>query len=101
SSIVSARIRRTAWRAKFRVSASLDAFGMVERWYVRDVQMSRTSFLKSYLYSVNFLPSSASNSPLDGGFDTRTSSASLMIPWPKKCAQTTLPRLVAKYGLSG
>src|SRR5215216_983072 len=67
SSIVSARMRRTDWCEKFRVSDSLVAFGTVESWYVRDVQMSLTSFLKSYLYSVNFLPSSVSSSPFDGG----------------------------------
>src|SRR5215204_6571907 len=101
SSIVSARMRRTDWRAKFRVSDSFEAFGTVESWYVRDVQMSRTSFLKSYLYSVNFLPRASSSSAFDGGLLTRTSSTSWMMPRPKKWPQTMFARLVAKYGLSG
>ena len=42
-----ARMRRTAPRAKLRVSPSFDFVGCVARWYVADVQMSFTSFLKS------------------------------------------------------
>ena len=48
SNIVSARILRIAAREKFFTSASFDFVGCVDRWYACDVQMSRTSFLKSY-----------------------------------------------------
>ena len=36
------------------------------------------------------------NAWFDAGLLTRTSSASWMIPWPKKCAQTMFARFLAK-----
>ena len=57
--------------------------------------MSRTSCLKSYLYSISFLPSASNSSGLLGGLLTRMSSTGSTMPMPKKWAQTRLATLVA------
>ena len=56
---------------------------------------------RSYTPVRRFAASSSSSSGLEGGFETRTSSTGSTTPTPRKCAQTRLAMLRAKYGLRG
>ena len=94
-------IRRIVEWAKFRSSVALLSFRSVVRWYVRELQMSRTSALRSYFEAVNRLPSSSSSSGFEAGLLTRKSSTGSTIPEPLKWAQTRLANDAANHGFLG
>ena len=84
--------------AKFRSSLVLLSLRCVVRWYVRELQISRTRLFRSYFDSVKCLPSSASSSGLVAGLLTRKSSTGSTMPIPRKWAQTRLANEVANHG---